>query len=93
MEGETVKGAKYRKELEKIERAIENENWVEARMFKNKYEELFKELSKDLNNNLVCYQYDGKISSLNKLKLKLGNIMNRYKNEMYEVKLIKKEGE
>jgi len=91
MEGETVKDAKYRRQLEKIGREIEKENWVKVRIFKNKYEALFRDLSKDLNNILVCYQYDGKMSSLNKLKLELDNIMNRYKNKMYEVQLISKE--
>lgn len=66
---------------------MKEEKWIEERVFKNKYEELLKRLSNDLNNILVCYKYDGKVSSLNKLKLDLAGTMDRYKDKIYKVEL------
>ena len=65
---------------------MKEEHWIKERIFKNKYEELLKELSKDLNNILVCYKYDGKNRSLNKLKLDLTKKMDWYKERIFRNK-------
>ena len=65
---------------------MKKEKWIEERKLKNKFEKIFKEISKDLYKILILYKYDGKNNSLNTLKLSLTATMDWHKDEIYKVK-------
>jgi len=62
MEGETVKDAKYRRQLEKIGREIEKENWV-MDYLKTHFEEITKSVGNfdQLKDGNVKIKIRGKI--------------------------------
>ena len=69
---------------EENEMTITREQWKIDRI-KGKYKLSFDELSKDLHDVINQYKIDGTVANLNRLKLKLINIMNMHKNRMCDI--------
>lgn len=63
---------------------MEEEKWITERLLKNKYEDLFKELNKDLYNILIMHKFNNP-TALNKLKLNLNDTMNLYTSKMFKI--------
>lgn len=62
---------------------VSNEKWIDERIIKNKYEDLFKELSKELYGILVFYKSS---EGFKKLNYKLSAKLDWYKDKINKIR-------